>query len=272
MARFLIGLLFLAFGITFLLQILGFIDVEWSLWSILATYWPVILILIGVKEILAWVSGRFTHTRRLRGNLFYGLFLTTLGVIFQGNKLDWFYIGWGDIWKFFFAALIIYIGYTLVFKSDEGGFIIDLRKKKIKTDWEDEEHTDPAHVTFSTKRNMLVGSMNLGQSSSWHLEDMKISMGVGDIDLDLSRAIIPDGETFIDLSGLIGDINIVLPEELAAMVEADVRLGEVYVFGNSQSGAGRFVSYKSVDYELAHKKVHIIVSLSIGDISIKRAY
>lgn len=276
MSRFIMGLIFLAFGLVYLLSNFGVIDIDWSIWDILFTYWPLILIFWGLKELLGGLARMFTRTRRLRGDVFFGLVLTVLGVIFQGNKLNWFYIGWGDIFKTLFAILIIYIGYTLIFNPDRSGFVIDLRNKKIKEDWMDEENDEynfdvRKRNSIPSKRSMLVGSLNFGRGS-WNLEDMRIWMGVGEIDVDLSQAIIPDGESYLELSGLVGDINIIVPEDLAVAIEAEARIGDVYVFGNSQSGIQRFRSYQSENYATSPKKVHILVSLTVGDVTIKRAY
>lgn len=56
------------------------------------------------------------------------------------------------------------------------------------------------------------------------LNDLNVSGFIGDIKIDLSKAMIPEGESTIVISGVIGNVDIYVPSDL----EVAVRLSCFY--------------------------------------------
>ncbi len=261
MAKFIFGLLFIAFGVVFLLN--NFEIVNFEIGSIISTYWPLIIIILGIKETLEGLLKLGISLRKGKINfskLFWGLFILGIGVIFQGNQLDYFHI---SVWNFIWPTLIIYLGLTIIFGSGNISFYYSdedanqFRKTKLKK--------------YDAKRNKrIVGELRIGDEVPWELENMQLWNGIGEVELNLYSAIIKEGEFFIDISGWVGEITVIVPQDLAIKVNADVHVGEVNVLNHKQSGTSRFVTYTSEGYDKAEKKVNLMVSLSIGEVNVKQ--
>ncbi len=59
---------------------------------------------------------------------------------------------------------------------------------------------------------------------------------MGGIDLDLTTAEIPSGETLLDVSVIMGEIDIKVPRDLAVVYEGTVILGEVSLASQKDGG------------------------------------
>ncbi|MDQ0340678.1 lia operon protein LiaF [Caldalkalibacillus uzonensis] len=114
----------------------------------------------------------------------------------------------------------------------------------------------------------LIGDFML-HHHRFELRDMKVNNGIGDVKIDLSKAIIPPGETTLQINGLVGDIHVYVPYELEVSVQAGVFLGDLDILGYHQDGLTRRVTTQTPGYDSATKRVNIILSLGIGDIDVR---
>lgn len=105
--RILFGMLLIGFGLLFLASQLGFIEIHWG--QIFPTYWPVILIYVGL-------SGMASSGRNSSG-LFWNGFVALLGLMFLLRNLDLFYVSIGDLVKMIIPAAIILYGIKLIFQN-----------------------------------------------------------------------------------------------------------------------------------------------------------
>ncbi|WP_062352215.1 cell wall-active antibiotics response protein LiaF [Bacillus kwashiorkori] len=133
-------------------------------------------------------------------------------------------------------------------------------------------HQASSKKTAQTNVNVFglkVADVEYNQSN-WSLEPLTLNNTVGNYYIDLSKAFIPEGETPIKIKGRIGDVQILVPEDIAVKIEARNSVGDMTIFGNSsdQFGKGSYLSFKSEDYEYALRKVDINIQLSIGSIYI----
>jgi|GEM_PF-1232982 len=130
------------------------------------------------------------------------------------------------------------------------------------------------------ERFHFVGEIRLGDRP-WALENSSYSLGVGEVYMDLTTALLEEGVTYLNLSGWVGSVQIIVPEDLAIDVSADVNIGSVEIFGeeqefsrhhkNRRSGvSSNLLCYRSEDYDEALKKVRINASVNIGEVSVKR--
>jgi lia operon protein LiaF len=88
--------------------------------------------------------------------------------------------------------------------------------------------------------------------------------------LDLSKAIIPEGESAIVISGLIGDVDIYVPDDLDVSVAATVSAGYLDILGHHQGGVNRQIMLETKGYEQARRKVKISISLLVGDVGVRQ--
>ncbi|MFN7251802.1 MAG: cell wall-active antibiotics response protein LiaF [Anaerobacillus sp.] len=269
MAKKMIGLLILTLGLLFLLSNLGV--VELNIGTFISTFWPLIIIYLGLRQVFRGVIyfGRKLRDGQWRFNkVFWGMFILAIGIVLQGNKLDYFSISSGQFWSWTWPVFIIYFGLSIIFNRGSDLIVVDLSNKY---DGEDRKEflANKKRSSFSSVNKTLIGDIHLGKTP-WQIEDLETWVGIGDISVDLSTAMLKDGENRIEFSGVIGDVKILVPDSLPVKINAEVKLGDVKIFENKQSGTSRFVSYESENFSVADKKVSIFIKLSIGDVKVKR--
>lgn len=147
------------------------------------------------------------------------------------------------------------------------------KKKKPKPDKAFEKGPDfesSSDFTFKTPRfrNSLIGDFHL-LDSRFELSDMNLSYGIGDVKIDLSKAIIPEGESSIVISGFIGDVDIYVPYDLDISVNASATFGELKVLGYKQGGVNRQIGLSTKGYDQAATKVKVSISTFIGDVDVR---
>lgn len=99
-----IGLLLIGLGVMFMLEQTG--HLEFDIGSLVSTYWPVALILVGLHGILS----RRRHDGRGGGGI-WNLFIVLLGVLFLLDNLDRFHFTFQMIWP----IAIIFAGLSFLF-------------------------------------------------------------------------------------------------------------------------------------------------------------
>ncbi len=266
MSRYIVGIAILLVGVYFLLQNLGF---QLGLGEIINTYWPIVLIALGLKWSLEGFARFFSGMRKrewITGRLLFGLIILASGIVLQGNYLKWFEMGLEDLWNWIWPILIIYYGISMLFEGNWRRNRNHRYNKKItiRTGKEMKNEMKDLH-----RKRQLIGEVSFGDHTSWNLEDIHLWHGIGDVYVNLTTAILSEREAFIDLTGLIGDITVLVPRDLPIKVNVDVRIGDVQVFNHKQSGTSRFISYTSEQYDQLTKKVNLMISLSIGDVKVK---
>lgn len=238
-------LLLIVLGVGFLLHNLGII--HFSPWVLL---WPGTLIWFSVEQLVK-------ISRQKRGTqdsweIVLWLVLGTAGVYLLLPKLGIPVpsIPWGIIWP----LLLILFGIRMLWPG---------RGRIVKV------NVSPGSPKTGEHRSAFIGEYNKGPET-WVLDDMQIHHGVGSVNLDLTQAIVPDREVFIDIEGYVGDASIYLPPGLPFKAECSLSLGEITVLDQNESGSGRYIKTQSADYDTATRKVNIRVHWRIGEISIRQ--
>ncbi len=97
------------------------------------------------------------------------------------------------------------------------------------------------------------------------------SHGFGDFDLDLTRAVLRDGENVVRASHGLGDLTVRVPRELAVRVHASAGMGEANVFGQHSGGFGPTLTFQSDDYASATRKLDLEASVGLGAVKVVRS-
>lgn len=261
MSKYIFGLLIIFFGVYFLLQNIGY---DIGLNEIIDDYWPVIIVVIGLKMLfngLVNFSSGYRKNLWITGALLRGVIVTGIGIILLGNNLEWFSFGLGDVWNLFWPLLLIYFGLKIIFDTPRFKYKGEKFELNFETGYKGSK---------PNKRKLWVGEAVYGMGGAWQLDDIQIWHGIGECTVNLSSAIIPEREVFIELTGLIGEVTVLVPQDLAMKVNVDVGVGEVTVFNHNQSGTSRFISYASEDYDRAVRKVNLLISFKVGEVNVKR--
>lgn len=200
--RFFIGLFLLALGVAMILNLLGFgVSAREAL-----TYWPLLLILLG----LDWVIGSFQaglaagerKTIFSSGKFLSGLIVLLIGAFYLARKFGYLKgLKTELLWSVLFAVLLIMAGVNLIrgrALAGQGG-----------------------------GRWAFLGGIKVGSLKSWKLESGSYFAFMGGIDMDLTAAEIPEGETLLDLTAIMGGIDVKIPPHLAVVYEGTAFLGGV---------------------------------------------
>lgn len=271
------GVLIILTGIGLLLDSLGIISFG------LFDLWPMVLVYFGLR---LW-----GEKKKVRGGILF-----FLGVVITLEM--WLGIGIEDIFQIGVPLLFIYFGYNLI----RGKSNISLKQKKPfveeelvpedlsseeaspkKTPPQEEhyrwkeartsEHARDAHhgsgiLLPKDSRSSLIGDFHL-TSGRFELSHLHVWHGIGDVVIDLSRAMLVNQEARLSVDGWIGDVTIYVPVDLPVSVSAEVSVGDLEVFGHRQGGISRCVMVRSDHYDTAVNKVQLHISLLVGDIKVK---
>ena len=102
------------------------------------------------------------------------------------------------------------------------------------------------------------------------LNDLNISGFIGDVKIDLSKAIISEGENTIAITGLIGDVDIYIPSDLEVSISSSAFVGDIDIIGEKKSGIGNQIYSETRDITSSRqRRVKISISLFIGDVDVR---
>jgi len=190
------------------------------------------------------------------GELFWGVLLITLGVVFLLDKLDVMDVG--DFFSTFWPVILIVIGFKLILNRNAGGSAESSKETLIQNDEQ------------AVKYSKVFGDVKL-RLESQDFRGGSISTMLGEIDIALSELNIKEGEQTLTLSGVIGEISVLLPKTLKVSVKTNVTIGDIKILDKTDDGFSITRTYQSEGYETAKKKLYISISQVIGDIEIRRS-
>jgi lia operon protein LiaF len=258
----LVGIILVLVGGLYLLSNFGMIPN--GLMNNILRYWPVIIILWAGYHLTDAILEK-TSTNRKFNRVYGSMSLIIIGWVLLENRLNLLFDESISLWSVAAALFVIFVGIRIIFfKSGE---------------YEIQNEKDFQGIKFNKGGFNAVGDLRLGDQP-WALEDSSHNIGVGEIYVDLTTALLKEGVTVFNLSGWVGDIQVIMPEDLAVEISATVRVGNIDIFGQEQefknksmekrSGVSNRLDFKSDGFEDAFKKIRMHVSLNIGDISIRR--
>jgi phage shock protein PspC (stress-responsive transcriptional regulator) len=91
-------------------------------------------------------------------------------------------------------------------------------------------------------------------------------VGVGTLDLDLSRVSLPPGTTRIHAEAGIGDVRITVPRDVTVRVKTHVTWGDATLLGHNENGHN-----VRVDVGPEHADLELDTAVGIGQIDVDRA-
>ena len=103
----------------------------------------------------------------------------------------------------------------------------------------------------------------------WVLRNMSLWHVVGEVNLDLSLAIMEEKECTIVLQGALGDIDVSIPDDIGLELEANVVLGQINFNHEKEAGFMNKRVWKSPHYDSCDQKVKLVISYIVGDIDIR---
>jgi lia operon protein LiaF len=185
------------------------------------------------------------------GRLALGLLLIAVGVVTLAHGVGLIGFSFGDLLFRYWPLILIALGVFLLYQYNRG----------------------PAPGSASTveriEHDSIFGDFKLTQPG-WRLRDVRVSSVIGDMKIDLSKADIPDGETLIDLSAVVGDIDVWAPLDLPVALDARCTFVSLNHFGRKQDVRLQRYTDTPADFTSSARRVRIRVDLVFGDLTLTR--
>jgi len=123
------------------------------------------------------------------------------------------------------------------------------------------------HGSYMRKQKIIESVKR--DKEPWVLHSMSMWNIAGEMNLDLSLAMPETEETTIVLQGILGDIDILVPDHYGVHVSASIVFGEISVHHEKDTGVLNKIEWQSANYEHSEHRVKLIISYLVGDIDIK---
>jgi len=187
------GLALILLGALFLLDQMGRADFG----DLISRWWPLILVAIGLWQLIS------SNFQELAG----GLFMIALGAIFQLAKLE---ILGRNVWHYVWPALIIGLGLWVLL----GAF---RRSAAARSAGSREEELDVFAIFAGLNRRIESQSFRGGKATAL----------MGGIELDLTQARLAEPRVGLELTAIMGGIDVRVPRHIRVELHGNPVLGGI---------------------------------------------
>lgn len=251
----LFALFLLVIGVVLLLVNIGVISLKIK--ELFVVFYPFLLLVIGVSMFLKRLFSR------RKDSVSFSFFLILFAAMLVLDRFDYISFGFWDIWKLW-PAIIILMAFAMLFQKKT--FKIHITKDSSKTGLGFETNGE---YKEQRKNGLSIGDISF-KDSNWALEPLELSNSVGDYYIDFSKAFIPEKETPVVVRGWIGDVKMIIPEDIPVKIHSKISVGDIRIFDQKTDSFNRILDYKTLGYEEATRKLNIIIDLKIGSIRIDK--
>ncbi|OJH17587.1 hypothetical protein BLX88_17185 [Bacillus obstructivus] len=257
----LFAVVLLVVGIALLLMNIGVISLEIKEFFVM--FFPILFIIIGMMYLFKSIRNRSSSS------FFLSLFWLPYGVLLILGQQEMISFSYGDWWKLW-PILLIYLAMDkLLFKG----------RKRMTVKYESDDHNVRVYnidlknieknIGKNIKKNFSTSDVHFNEQN-WPLKPMDIHTTIGDFYFDFSKAFIPDEETKVRIKSRIGDVKMLIPEEIPIKIEAKTKVGDIRLFDIDSSETKQNIYFESPNYEEEEKKIDITIEIGIGSIRIDR--
>lgn len=250
------ALFLLVVGVVLLLVNIGVISLEIK--ELFVVFYPFLLLVIGVSMLLKRLFGR------RKDSLSFSFFLILFATMLALDRFEYISFGFWDIWKLW-PAIIILMAISMLFQKKTFKIHIIRDNSKTGVDFE----TNSEYKEHRKGSGLSIGDISF-KDSNWALEPLELSNSVGDYFIDFSKAFIPEKETPIIVRGWIGDVKMIIPEDIPVKIHSKISVGDIRIFEQKTDSLNRTLEFKTIGYDEATRKLNIIVDLKIGSIRIDK--
>ncbi|MDR7869228.1 MAG: DUF5668 domain-containing protein [Tissierellaceae bacterium] len=204
MGRYFWGIILILLGVGFLMDQANMIEFT----EIISTYWPSIIIILGI-------SGLFEK----RSNKFWNLIVILVGILLQLNRTG--YLEY-NAFRLFWPIILILVGINIIFFSGKSTVIYS--ESSSHNTGSKKKFTN--NVSFEDNVNhfiMLSGLESNNQSQEF--KGGKLSTILGGIELDLRAAKLYENEVYLEANAFLGGIEIHVPSHWRVEVSGTPILG-----------------------------------------------
>lgn len=105
---------------------------------------------------------------------------------------------------------------------------------------------------------------------TWQVKEEEIWLVVGDVNLDVTEAEVPPGETRIRIFSFVSTIRLIVPEGVGVEVAPTAFLTEARLFGAKRDLFLTAAPLTSGDYESAERKIRLEPTMFVADVKVRR--
>lgn len=208
-----------------------------------------------------------------RRGLIAGIILISLGFAFLLEEV--FDIDIFDLIFDFWPLILILIGWHLISKNrkkvngEQREFHAEINIDSSADPSEEKQKTGAGNDwDYSTlNESAVIGDISLRVTSKT-FRGGSMKTVIGDIHLNLSEIDTTAGEKAIDISGVVGDVHVTLPNEFVYRIRGNSIIGDISLVGEKTGGMFRHLNFRSENYSSGDKQLNINISLVIGDIHV----
>ena len=206
------------------------------------------------------------------GNLWSGVVLIALGVMFLLDNMKM--IDFSEVVRTYWPMLLILGGISILLSrsrissASTGSSTANPPSAagEVKDVFNDRnDNTDTDHISYSS----VFGDLSLRLLSA-NFRGGTVSTVFGDTTIDLSSATLADGENKVKVSGVFGDVRVMLAPSMPYAISANSLFGAIQAAGQKRDGFSSALAVESPDYAPASKKLRIEVSQVFGDVTLTR--
>ena len=103
------------------------------------------------------------------------------------------------------------------------------------------------------------------------IDGLSVSTVFGDNTISLSGARLKNGINRLMVSGVFGDITVIIPSNMEVFAYGSTTFGDVFILGKTETGISNHLQGQTDGYDTAGAKVHISAGTTFGDVKIFRA-
>lgn len=173
-----------------------------------------------------------------RGQLYIGGLLILFGVVFLfGTVLNI------NIWDFFWPLLLVLLGVWML-----------LRPRMVGAD------------TAIQYRLLIDGNRH----GAWQVRNEELWQFIGDLNLDMSAANIPNGKTKIRFVGFVNDVDLIIPHDVGVSVSSTAFVTDSNILGKNQDTVMFPFHMTSSNYQTAERKIDIEMTSFVSAIKVRQ--
>lgn len=170
--------------------------------------------------------------------IFLGAFIVFIGLMtLVGSLAD------VNVWRFFWPLALIGLGVFILLR--------------------------PQFVSANTNvHQRLLGEFR--RRGDWQVTDEEIWLLIGDVEIDLTRATIPAGETTFRVFGFVGEVELYLPAGVGISVQSNAFLTDGKILREKYQRFLAGPGYTSPGYDAAERKIRLEANYFIADLKVKQ--
>lgn len=111
---------------------------------------------------------------------------------------------------------------------------------------------------------------DIHRDGKWQVADEEIWLLIGDVELDMTQADIPLGETTVRVFSFIGDVDLTVPADVGVSIAYTGLVTDAKVLGQKRDGFATTIEMASANQETAERKLRLELTSFITELEVKQ--